>query len=134
MPTDSDRPRHRSTLDARVPDTVRVFDTTLRDGEQAPGCSMTRSEKLAVAHQLAALGVDKSSKPASPAAAPGEVDAVRAVATEVGRADGPVICGLARATRSDIDICCPGHCAGRATPDPHLYRDPPICTWNTSSA
>jgi len=85
-------------------DVVRVFDTTLRDGEQAPGCSMTPTEKLRVARQLALLGVDII-EAGFPAASPGEVDAVRAIAADVGAVDGPIICGLARATPHDIDIC-----------------------------
>ena len=45
-------------MESHVPDHVRIFDTTLRDGEQAPGCTMTKDEKLEVARQLARLGVD----------------------------------------------------------------------------
>jgi 2-isopropylmalate synthase len=84
-------------------DHVRIFDTTLRDGEQAPGCTMTRDEKLEVAHQLARMGVDII-EAGFPAASPGDFEAVRAVATEV---EGPVICGLARASVADIDRCWP---------------------------
>jgi 2-isopropylmalate synthase len=80
-------------------DYVRIFDTTLRDGEQAPGCTMSRDEKLQVAHQLARLGVDVI-EAGFPAASPGDFDAVRAIAEEV---TGPVICGFARATEADID-------------------------------
>jgi 2-isopropylmalate synthase len=86
-------------------DTVRIFDTTLRDGEQAPGCTMSREEKLAVARQLARLGVDVI-EAGFPAASPGDWEAVHAVAHELGTADGPVICGLARANRADIERCC----------------------------
>ncbi|HTA72970.1 MAG TPA: 2-isopropylmalate synthase [Gemmatimonadaceae bacterium] len=80
---------------------VRIFDTTLRDGEQAPGCTMTRDEKLDVAHQLARLGVDII-EAGFPAASQGDFDAVHAIATDV---TGPVICGLARANEADIDRC-----------------------------
>ena len=83
---------------------VRIFDTTLRDGEQAPGCTMTRDEKLAVARQLARLGVDII-EAGFPAASPGDAEAVAAIAAAVGGADGPVICGLARTNRGDIDRC-----------------------------
>jgi 3-isopropylmalate/(R)-2-methylmalate dehydratase large subunit len=83
---------------------LRIFDTTLRDGEQAPGCSMTTAQKLHVARQLARLGVDVI-EAGFPAASPGEAAAVRAIASEVGAGDGPVICGLARASAADIDIC-----------------------------
>src|SRR5689334_12400270 len=87
---------------------VRIFDTTLRDGEQAPGATMTQAEKLEVARGLARLGVDVI-EAGFPAASPGDLEAVRAIAREVGcapapgRAEPPIIAGLARATRLDID-------------------------------
>jgi 2-isopropylmalate synthase len=80
-------------------DRVRVFDTTLRDGEQSPGISLNKQEKLEIAHQLARLGVDII-EAGFPIASPGDFDAVQAIAREV---HGPVICGLARANASDID-------------------------------
>jgi 3-isopropylmalate/(R)-2-methylmalate dehydratase large subunit len=87
-------------------DRVLVFDTTLRDGEQAPGCSLTAREKLEVARQLARLGVDII-EAGFPASSPGDWDAVHAIASELGSADagGPVICGLARANEHDITRC-----------------------------
>jgi 2-isopropylmalate synthase len=85
---------------------VRIFDTTLRDGEQSPGATMTSAEKLEVARALARLGVDII-EAGFPAASPDDLEAVRRIAQEVGNlSDGtrpPVICGLARATRGDID-------------------------------
>ena len=81
------------------PDRVLIFDTTLRDGEQSPGCSMTQSEKLRVARALADLGVDVI-EAGFPAASRGDFEAVSAVAREV---QGPIICGLARCTREDIE-------------------------------
>ncbi len=85
---------------------VRIFDTTLRDGEQSPGATMTSAEKLEVARGLAKLGVDVI-EAGFPAASPDDLEAVRKIAVEVGRVDddgyAPIICGLARATRSDID-------------------------------
>jgi 2-isopropylmalate synthase len=85
---------------------VRIFDTTLRDGEQSPGATMTSAEKLEVARALARLGVDII-EAGFPAASPDDLEAVRRIAIEVGNPpDGahvPIICGLARATRSDID-------------------------------
>jgi len=87
---------------------VRIFDTTLRDGEQAPGATMTSAEKLEVARGLARLGVDVI-EAGFPAASPGDLEAVRAIAREVGcaaageRALPPIIAGLARAARADID-------------------------------
>ena len=83
---------------------VRIFDTTLRDGEQAPGCTMTRDEKLAVARQLARLKVDVI-EAGYPAASDGDCEAVHQIAREIGAAGGPAICGLARATERDVDRC-----------------------------
>jgi 2-isopropylmalate synthase len=82
------------------PDRVLIFDTTLRDGEQAPGCSMTQPEKLRVARSLAELGVDVI-EAGFPAASRGDWEAVNAVAREV---HGPIIAGLARCTREDIEL------------------------------
>src|SRR5512137_410355 len=85
---------------------VRIFDTTLRDGEQSPGATMTSAEKLEVARALAKLGVDVM-EAGFPAASPDDLEAVRRIAIEVGNpSDGskaPIICGLARATKNDID-------------------------------
>jgi 2-isopropylmalate synthase len=78
---------------------VLIFDTTLRDGEQAPGCSMNLEEKLVLARQLAKLGVDVI-EAGFPIASQGDFDAVRSVAKEVR---GPIICGLARTGAQDID-------------------------------
>jgi len=83
---------------------VRIFDTTLRDGEQAPGCTMMLEEKLAVAHQLARLKVDVI-EAGFPAASEGDWAAVHQIACDVGGAHGPEICGLARANERDIDRC-----------------------------
>jgi len=81
------------------PDRVLIFDTTLRDGEQAPGCSMTLPEKLRVARALAELGVDVI-EAGFPAASRGDWEAVQAVAREI---QGPIIAGLARCNRDDIE-------------------------------
>lgn len=78
---------------------VVIFDTTLRDGEQSPGATMTIEEKLDVAKQLARLNVDVI-EAGFPAASPGDLAAVRQVAVEV---EGPIICGLARTLKGDID-------------------------------
>ena len=96
----------------RDANTVLIFDTTLRDGEQSPGATLTPEEKLEIAKQLSKLGVDII-EAGFPAASPGDLAAVRRIAETVGREgrlgkDGqlrppPVIAGLARATRSDID-------------------------------
>ena len=80
-------------------DRVLIFDTTLRDGEQAPGCSMTLGEKLRVASALRDLQVDII-EAGFAAASPGDFDAVQAIATDV---QGPVICSLARCHPQDIE-------------------------------
>lgn len=80
---------------------VIIFDTTLRDGEQSAGATMTIEEKLDVAKQLARLRVDVI-EAGFPAASPGDLEAVRQIALEV---EGPSICALARTIRSDIDRC-----------------------------
>jgi 2-isopropylmalate synthase len=80
-------------------DEVRVFDTTLRDGEQAPGIALTKAEKVEIAEQLARLGVDVL-EAGFPISGEGEFDAVREIATSVR---GPVIAALARVTPGDID-------------------------------
>src|SRR5690348_7354141 len=79
---------------------VMIFDTTLRDGEQSPGCSMAQPEKLRVARALAELGVDVI-EAGFPAASRGDWESVNAVAREV---QGPIICGLARCNRNDIEL------------------------------
>ncbi|HQU37933.1 MAG TPA: 2-isopropylmalate synthase [Anaerolineales bacterium] len=88
---------------------VRIFDTTLRDGEQSPGATMTSAEKLEVARSLAMMGVDII-EAGFPAASPDDLEAVRRIAVEVGNPASsqdetrvPVIAGLARANKSDIE-------------------------------
>ena len=81
------------------PNRVIIFDTTLRDGEQSPGCSMSPPEKLRVAKALADLGVDVI-EAGFPAASRGDWESVQTIAREV---TGPVICGLARCNRDDIE-------------------------------
>src|SRR5437660_1880475 len=78
---------------------IRIFDTTLRDGEQSPGASMNMLEKVEVARALAALGVDII-EAGFPIASQGDFEAVRAIATEVA---GATVCGLARCNDRDID-------------------------------
>jgi 2-isopropylmalate synthase len=80
-------------------DRVLIFDTTLRDGEQSPGISLNKQEKLEIAHQLARLGVDVI-EAGFPITSPGDFESVQAIAREV---EGPVICGLARTSKQDID-------------------------------
>jgi len=86
-------------MDRSEKDRVRIFDTTLRDGEQSPGISLNKHEKLEIAQQLARLGVDVI-EAGFPISSPGDFEAVQAIAREV---HGPVICGLARASAQDVD-------------------------------
>ena len=89
---------------AKDPGRVLIFDTTLRDGEQSPGASLNLEEKLAIAQQLARLGVDVI-EAGFPFASPGDFTAVQRIAQVVGGEQGPIICGLARASRGDIKAC-----------------------------
>jgi 2-isopropylmalate synthase len=82
-----------------MPRSIRIFDTTLRDGEQCPGASMNREEKLAMARQLARLRVDII-EAGFPAASDDDFAGVRAIAEGV---EGPVIAALCRARKGDID-------------------------------
>jgi len=83
------------------PDRIIIFDTTLRDGEQSPGATLNVEEKLLIARSLARLGVDVI-EAGFPYASPGDFEAVQKIAAAVGTEDGPTICGLARATKADI--------------------------------
>lgn len=78
---------------------IRIFDTTLRDGEQTPGVNLNIQEKLDIAKQLARLGVDVI-EPGFPMTSPGDFEAVQRIAREV---EGPYICGFSRAIIKDID-------------------------------
>lgn len=103
---------------------VRIFDTTLRDGEQSPGASLDSAEKLEIARQLARLGVDIM-EAGFPAASPGDADAVRRISLEVGNpreagARVPTIAGLARASTADIDTCWQA-ISGAAHPRIHTF-------------
>ena len=97
-------------------DYVRIFDTTLRDGEQAPGATMTADEKLDVARALARLGVDVI-EAGFPAASEDDLAAVKRIAAEVR---GPMICALARANAADIDAAWAG-VRGAARPRIHTF-------------
>ena len=89
---------------SKDPGRILIFDTTLRDGEQSPGASLNLEEKLAIAHQLARLGVDVI-EAGFPFASPGDFKAVNKIANAVGKENGPVICGLARSSKGDIKAC-----------------------------
>ena len=96
-------------------DTVRIFDTTLRDGEQSPGFSMNTGEKLRLARQLESLGVDVI-EAGFPIASKGDFEAVRAVAGEVRNS---TVAGLARARRPDIEALL-GALDGAVRPRVHV--------------
>ncbi len=87
-----------------MPPRIRIFDTTLRDGEQTPGASLTVDEKVSVARQLARTRVDVI-EAGFPAASPGEAEAVRRISQEVGAAeDAPAIAALARCVPADVTV------------------------------
>ena len=95
---------------------IVFFDTTLRDGEQSPGCTMHLEEKLRMAHQLAHLGVDVM-EAGFPIASEGDFTAVRSIAREVGtKPQAPRIAALARAKQADIET------AARAVEGAHRSR------------
>lgn len=79
---------------------IQIFDTTLRDGEQVPGCKLNKEQKLIIAEQLEHLGVDVI-EAGFPVSSPGDFDAVAAVASQVKNA---TVCGLTRAVENDIDV------------------------------
>ena len=106
------------------PDYVRIFDTTLRDGEQSPGATLTSSEKLEIAQNLAKLGVDII-EAGFPIASPDDFNAVKQIADIVGNdvfEDGyvPVICGLSRANEKDIQ-CAWDAVKGAQRPRVHTF-------------
>ena len=80
---------------------IKIFDTTLRDGEQSPGASMNLSEKLRIAEVLEDMGVDVI-EAGFPIASDGDFEAVNEIAKLV---KGSIICGLARSSRGDIERC-----------------------------
>jgi 2-isopropylmalate synthase len=95
---------------------VKIFDTTLRDGEQSPGCSMTAAEKVRMAHELDRLGVDVI-EAGFPIASDGDFHAAHAIAHDVRR---PVVAALARCCRDDIERAWQA-LAGAARPRIHTF-------------
>ena len=95
---------------------ITVFDTTLRDGEQSPGCSMNVQEKLRLAHQLDRLGVDVI-EAGFPIASEGDFAAVQAIAATIRR---PIIAALARACAPDIERAWQA-LKGAARPRIHVF-------------
>src|SRR5438552_8555659 len=80
-------------------DTVRIFDTTLRDGEQSPSATLTLPEKVEIARHLEAMGVDII-EAGFPIASVGDFESVKAIAAEITKS---VVCGLARTTPKDVE-------------------------------
>src|SRR5579862_7321229 len=97
-------------------DRVIIFDTTLRDGEQAPGATLNAGQKLEIARQLARIGVDVI-EAGFPISSPDEFEAVRAIADSVRE---PIICGLARAKPEDVDAAW-GAVKGARRPRIHVF-------------
>ena len=97
-------------------DIVRIFDTTLRDGEQSPGFSMSVPEKVRMARQLESLGVDVIES-GFPIASAGDLEGTRAVCREIR---GCTVAALARARRDDIDAALEG-LKGAAHPRLHTF-------------
>src|SRR6201996_9552741 len=91
------RGRHSSAQELTM-ETVRIFDTTLRDGEQSPGATLTLPEKVEIARQLEAMGVDII-EAGFPIASDGDFESVRAIAAAIEKS---VVCGLARPTPADV--------------------------------
>jgi 2-isopropylmalate synthase len=82
------------------PNRVYVFDTTLRDGEQVPGCQLTTPEKIEIARELEALGVDII-EAGFPISSPGDFQSVVEISKSVSQ---PIVCALTRANKGDIDV------------------------------
>ena len=99
-------------------DRLFIFDTTLRDGEQSPGASMTKDEKLRIARQLERLKVDVI-EAGFAASSNGDFEAVKAIAQAIR---GSTVCSLARANDRDIIARRRGAEGRRVDPDPHLPR------------
>lgn len=109
-------------------DRVIIFDTTLRDGEQSPGCSMNLQEKLAVARQLEKLGVDVI-EAGFPISSPGDFESVKMIAESITES---TICGLARCSKKDIDACGEA-LKGAKKSRVHVFIATSPILWNTSS-
>ena len=111
-------------------DHLIIFDTTLRDGEQSPGASMTREEKLRIARQLERLRVDVI-EAGFPASSNGDFEAVRAIAASI---KDSTVCALARANEKDIRRAGEALKGARLGPHPHLHRHARPSTWRRSCA
>ena len=107
----------KSNIISASKERVFIFDTTLRDGEQAPGASLNTDEKMKVANQLEKLGVDII-EAGFPAASPGDFEAVQKIAKSLKKT---VIAGLCRAMRKDIDACAKALKTRQTPADPYLH-------------
>ncbi len=116
IPMATDRP-NAGEASTQSEDRILIFDTTLRDGEQSPGASLNLEEKLTIARQLARLNVDII-EAGFPFASPGDFEAVQKIADTVGTEEGPIICGLARASQGDIKAAAD---AVRAAAKPRIH-------------
>ena len=96
-----------------------IFDTTLRDGEQSPGASMTQEEKLRIAKQLEKLGVNVI-EAGFAAASPGDFSAINAISEII---DKSTVCSLARALESDIEKAGQAVAACKKQKNPYFYCD-----------
>ena len=99
-------------------DKLIIFDTTLRDGEQSPGASMTRGEKMRIARALEKLRVDVI-EAGFPIASGGDFEAVRSVAEII---KDSTVCALARTGYADVDAAAASPQAGALCPHPYVYR------------
>ena len=101
------------------PDYVRIFDTTLRDGEQSPGCTMNVEEKVAIARQLERLNVDII-EAGFAASSPGDFESVHRVAEAVTQ---PIVLSLSRTREEDVDAALRAVDKAAQSRHPHLHRD-----------
>lgn len=106
---------------------IYIFDTTLRDGEQSPGVNLNTREKVEIAHQLEKLGIDRM-EAGFPAASPGDLAAVNAVAKAVKNS---TVIGLSRAREQDIDAVREA-LKGAQDPCIHIFWQPLLFTVNIS--
>jgi isopropylmalate/homocitrate/citramalate synthase len=140
--TNDDLPVNYTNQAATTPELVRIFDTTLRDGEQSPGVTLNVDEKLQIAEQLARLGVDVI-EAGFPASSPGDMSAVQQIAIHIGRAkrtskhgsivEPPGVAAMARAIAQTLKA----HGGGsemRGILVSISCSPPAIFTWNTSCA
>jgi 2-isopropylmalate synthase len=111
-------------------DKLVIFDTTLRDGEQSPGASMTRDEKLRIARQLERLKVDVI-EAGFAASSNGDFEGIKAIANAI---KDSTVCSLSRASDRDIARAAEALQTCQLRSHPHLFMAPVRCTWRKSCA